>query len=64
LWTESGSILVRIGDEHVHRVRALMDEVFGEEDFVSLISYAKMTGFSGNYLSPAAPITLLLGGDN
>ncbi|HOZ49602.1 MAG TPA: hypothetical protein PK468_23565 [Candidatus Hydrogenedentes bacterium] len=56
--------MVRIGDEHVHRVRALMDEVFGEEDFVSLISYAKMTGFSGNYLSPAAPITLLLGGDN
>ena len=30
LLTESGSIFVQIGDENVHRVRALMDEVFGE----------------------------------
>ena len=33
LLTESGSIFVQIGDENVHRVRALMDEVFGEEQF-------------------------------
>ena len=31
---ESGSIFVQIGDENVHRVRAVMDEVFGEENFV------------------------------
>ena len=31
---ESGSIFVQIGDENVHRVRALMDEVFGEDNFV------------------------------
>ena len=31
LLTESGSIFVQIGDENVHRVRAVMDEVFGEE---------------------------------
>ena len=31
LLTESGSVFVQIGDENVHRVRALMDEVFGEE---------------------------------
>ena len=37
LLTESGSIFVQIGDENVHRVRALMDEVFGEENAVSLI---------------------------
>ncbi len=36
LLTESGSIFVQIGDENVHRVRALMDEVFGEENFVAL----------------------------
>ena len=36
LLTESGSVFVQIGDENVHRVRALMDEVFGEENFVSL----------------------------
>ena len=35
LLTESGSIFVQIGDENVHRVRAVMDEVFGEENFVS-----------------------------
>ena len=35
LLTESGSIFVQIGDENVHRVRALMDEVFGDENFVS-----------------------------
>ena len=35
LLTESGSVFVQIGDENVHRVRALMDEVFGEENFVS-----------------------------
>jgi adenine-specific DNA-methyltransferase len=39
LLTESGSIFVQIGDENVHRVRAVMDEVFGEENFVSQISY-------------------------
>lgn len=39
LLTESGSIFVQIGDENVHRVRALMDEVFGDANCVSLISY-------------------------
>ncbi len=34
---ESGSIFVQIGDENVHRVRAVMDEVFGEANFLSLI---------------------------
>ena len=34
---ESGSIFVQIGDENVHRVRAVMDEVFGDENFLSLI---------------------------
>ena len=35
LLTESGSIFVQIGDENVHRVRAVMDEVFGSEDELS-----------------------------
>ncbi|WP_192965944.1 site-specific DNA-methyltransferase [Phycobacter azelaicus] len=41
LLTESGSCFVQIGDENVHRVRALMDEVFGEEHFVSSIWFKK-----------------------
>ena len=43
LLTESGSIFVQIGDENVHRVRVLMDEVFGEENFVSIIRFRKKT---------------------
>lgn len=39
LLTESGSIFVQIGDENVHVVRSLMDEVFGSDNFVSLISF-------------------------
>jgi adenine-specific DNA-methyltransferase len=41
LLTDSGSIFVQIGDENVHRVRALMDEVFGAENFVCMICYKK-----------------------
>ncbi len=41
LLTESGSIFVQIGDENVHRVRAVMDEVFGEENFCADIIYQK-----------------------
>ena len=43
LLTDSGSIFVQISDENVHRVRCIMDEVFGSENFVSLITY-KVTG--------------------
>ena len=38
LLADSGSIFVQIGDENVHRVRALMDEVFGEANFISQIN--------------------------
>ena len=44
LLTESGSCFVQIGDENVHRVRALMDEVFGEENFVSQIVLKTTSG--------------------
>jgi adenine-specific DNA-methyltransferase len=41
LLTDSGSIFVQIGDENVHRVRAVMDEVFGEQNFLALIVVKK-----------------------
>ena len=50
LLTESGSIFVQIGDENVHRVRAVMDEVFGEENFVVAIKFSKTSGLGGKYL--------------
>jgi adenine-specific DNA-methyltransferase len=46
LLTESGSVFVQIGDENVHRVRMLLDEVFGDSNFVSQISIQKTGGFS------------------
>ena len=51
LLADSGSIFVQIGDENVHRVRAVMDEVFGEENFVSQITFVKTSGFAGDSLS-------------
>lgn len=51
LLADSGSIFVQIGDENIHRVRALMDEVFGEENSISLIAFAKTSAFTGNTLS-------------
>ena len=44
LLTESGSVFVQIGDENVHRVRAILDEIFGEKNFVSEIVVVKTSG--------------------
>ncbi|MBE2181297.1 MAG: site-specific DNA-methyltransferase [Chthoniobacterales bacterium] len=51
LLTDSGSIFVQIGDENVHRVRAAMDEVFGDENHVATISFQK-TGSTDQALLP------------
>lgn len=50
LLTESGSVFVQINDENVHLVRNLMDEVFGSRNFVSLITFAKTSGFASKTL--------------
>jgi adenine-specific DNA-methyltransferase len=44
LLTDSGSIFVQIGDENVHRVRAIMDEVFGAGNFIAQIASTKTAG--------------------
>ena len=44
LLTDSGSIFVQIGDENVHRVRSVMDEVFGLENFVAQIYFKTTSG--------------------
>ena len=49
--SESGSIFVQIGDENVHRVRSLMDEVFGESNFVTEIVFQKTSSSSSETLS-------------
>lgn len=54
LLTESGSVFVQIGDENVHRVRALMDEIFGDENQIALITISKTTSSTNDYLSGVA----------
>jgi hypothetical protein len=51
LLTDSGSIFVQIGDENVHRVRAVMDEVFGEPNFISQISVQKTSGQTSDFVA-------------
>lgn len=58
LLTESGSIFVQIGDENVHRVRALMDEVFGVENVGSLITVEKTSAQTDRYLPSIADYIL------
>jgi adenine-specific DNA-methyltransferase len=61
LLSESGSIFVQIGDENVHRVRALMDEVFGDENFVAQIAVQKTSSTSGTKLSGVYDVVLWFG---
>lgn len=46
LLTQSGSLFVQIGDDNVHLVRSILDEIFGRENFVSLITFVTTSGFS------------------
>ena len=58
LLADTGSIFVQIGDENVHRVRAVLDEVFGEQNFVSQISFQTTTGFQAEYLGNMSDFVL------
>ena len=51
LLAKSGSIFVQIGDENVHRVRGLLDEVFGEQNFVSQVFFRTTSGLGASHLS-------------
>jgi adenine-specific DNA-methyltransferase len=50
LLTESGSMFVQIGDENQHLVRNVLDEVFGSENFCSLITVKKTGGLGTDLL--------------
>ena len=50
LLSESGSIFVQIGDENVHVVRALLDEVFGSDNSISNIVFVKSSSSTGEFL--------------
>ncbi len=50
LLIDSGSLFMQIGDDNVHRMRALMDEIFGEENCIVVLKFAKTTGLGGRYV--------------
>jgi adenine-specific DNA-methyltransferase len=50
LLTESGSVFMQIGDENMHLVRCVMDEVFGSENFRAVITIKKTSGLSKGFL--------------
>jgi adenine-specific DNA-methyltransferase len=51
LLSDSGSIFIQIGDENVHRVRSVMDEVFGESNFCAQLPFQKTSGGSVSFIS-------------
>ena len=53
-----GSIFIQISEENVHRVRMLMDEIFGTTNFISLITFAKTSSATNDYLSSASDYLL------
>ena len=63
LLADSGSIFVQIGDENVHRVRAVMDEVFGDVNFVSEIVVDKTSAQTTDYISSTCDFVLLYAKD-
>ena len=54
LLSDSGSVFVQISDENVHIVRNILDEVFGRENFMSLISFKTSPGDTTKYLPPCS----------
>ena len=63
LLTGNGSIFVQIGDQNIHLVRSLLDEVFGAGNFACLISFATSTGSSSNVLPRTTDYLLWYGKD-
>ena len=58
LLSETGSIFVQIGDENVHLVRCLMDEVFGNENCCGLIPFRKTGGLGSALLAQVVDFLL------
>ena len=61
LLSDSGSIFVQIGDENVHRVRTVLDEVFGQHNFISIITHVTTGGIKQNFLATQADYILWYG---
>ncbi len=58
LLSETGSIFVQISDDNLHRVRCVMDEVFGSWNFCGLVCFQKTTGASGELIGAVSDYLL------
>lgn len=63
LLADSGSVFVQISDENLHRVRMLLDEIFGYENFVGVIAFLTTTGRGAKYLDNVYDYLLWYGKD-
>ncbi len=61
LLTETGSVFVQIGSENVHLVRCILDEAFGQENFVAQISFQKTGSLESNLLASTVDYVLWYG---
>jgi adenine-specific DNA-methyltransferase len=61
LLADSGSLFVQIGDENVHRIKSLIDEVMGEENFIANIVCLKTSGQASKYLPGICDYVLMYG---
>jgi adenine-specific DNA-methyltransferase len=64
LLADTGSILVQISDENLHRVRSVMDEVFGPDNFCCMIPFATTGGQSAELLGNVFDFLLWYAKDN
>ncbi len=58
LLADSGSIFVQIGDENVHRVRSMMEEIFGQENLCAQLTVVKTAGQSSELIAGTADYVL------
>lgn len=63
LLTDTGSIFVQISDENVHRVRDILDELFGASNGIAQIAFAKTSGYATNFLTGVCDYILWYGKD-
>ena len=63
LLTPSGSVFVQISDENLHHVRELMDEVFGADNSVAVVTLKKTTGATATLIPVTADYLLWYGRD-
>ncbi|PWH10165.1 site-specific DNA-methyltransferase [Bacteroidetes bacterium SCGC AAA795-G10] len=61
LLNDTGSVIVQISDDNVHRVRLILDEIFGEENYINQISFTKTQPLGAKFLPVTADFLILYG---